>query len=98
MREDITLTYRCDGENCSQVATIQEENGRWIGEDLSGRKIILQECGLPFPATWTNVGGSHFCPNHKLTVHPGEMAGQRFPAGKDVEILRTGGLYSLETS
>lgn len=98
MREDVRLVYHCDGEDCHEKAIVQEEDGRWIGEDLAGRKIILRECGLPFPATWTNVGGSHFCPNHRLVVHGGGSADQRPVTGKDVEIIMTGGLYSLEKS
>ncbi len=87
MREFLEIMYHCDAEGCSVRTRIWEENGRWAGYDLKSQEVLLKECGLPLPPTWTTIGDQHFCPNHNIIIH-GEV-----PVGEDVDILRTGGLY-----
>ncbi|KKL92876.1 hypothetical protein LCGC14_1050370 [marine sediment metagenome] len=87
MRKALIIDYFCDAENCSVRTRVWEENGRWCGYDLLSQKVLLRECGLPLPPTWTTIGDQHFCPHHNIFIH-GEV-----PVGENVEIVRTGGLY-----
>ena len=87
MRNPLIISYYCDARNCDNGTQVWEEGGKWCGYDLLSQKVILRECGLPLPPTWTTIGNQHFCPNHDIIIH-GEV-----PLGEDVEIKRTGGLY-----
>ena len=89
-------TYRCENESCPNTTTVWTEDDRWLGRDLSGQAVFLQCRHVPpFPPSWSFIGGSYFCPFHKLTVHPAQVAGKVL-AGSDEEFVTVGGLAALE--
>ena len=106
MREDVTLTYRCDGKGrggapCYARAVVWEERGAWLSRDLMEQEILLpsdhlQGLGFPAPPFWNTVQGSHFCPDHSITLHAREEVGGIPRAGRAEEFYVVGGLTALE--
>ncbi len=106
MRDDVLLTYRCDGQDasggkCLERAVVWEEDGKWCTRDLADRAVLypsteLRGLGLPTPMNWTTMYGSHFCSCHKLTILPAEIAGEVPDLGKPEEFVTVGGLATLE--
>lgn len=63
------ILYRC--AIChTEVKITQAEGGSWLGQDLSGRTIIMPEGARPpMPSHWVEFGGSYYCPEHELAFH-----------------------------
>ena|SRR6266540_1213633 len=60
------LIFMCDYPGCIEISELVYD-GRWIGVDLRGRQVYLDETPTLMPIGWKSDGYSHFCYKHKVT-------------------------------